>query len=336
MKSFDDIPPLAFGHDRSLEYADPERMSEALARGTTVAMNYRSAEPDGSFVARSAVIQTRSVKLIASASSALTVEAHGASKGILMVALHGSASTRRGSRTIEWGNGGGALYLPPGGCSTQSTRRSVLAMDIDPVALDQVTQVMLGGRVPKPGRTFDFATPSSVNLRGNNVDFGSIIQSAAATVGLFGTDARLVEKTGLDDSILRTVALLLNFDELSASEVETGPTRAIVQMACEYIDANLTNAITLTDLEAVTGLSRRSLQYAFRAAFDCTPMQWVAQRRLEAVRSHILAARQGTTLTAIVGEYFANLGEFARMYKQRYGELPSATLKNAISRRLRS
>ncbi|MBI1651381.1 AraC family transcriptional regulator [Hyphomicrobium sulfonivorans] len=110
----------------------------------------------------------------------------------------------------------------------------------------------------------------------------------------------------------------------------------MVQLACEYIDANLTNPISLTDLEFLTGLSRRSLQYGFRAAFDRTPMQWVAQRRLEAVRRQILEAPPGANLTMIAGEYFANLGEFARMYRRRYGELPSATLKQALAKRLRS
>lgn len=335
-KSIDDIPPLAFGRGQSFQYSDPERMSEGLARGTSAMMNYRSAEPDGSFCAHSAVIKTRNVRLIASASSAISVEAHGASSGILMVALQGDASTQREGRAIDWGQGGSALYLPPGGCVTRSTARSVVAIDIDPTALGHVTQIMLGGKVPRRRPSFDFSGPCAVNLRGNNLDFASIIQGAVSTLDLFGGDSHLIERSALDESILRIVALLLNFEALSADEFHASPHPAVIHLACEYIDANLTNTITLTDLESITGLSRRSLQYAFRATFDCTPMQWVAQRRLEAVRSRILAARQGETLTAIVGEYFANLGEFARMYRRRYGELPSVTLKDAIAKRLRS
>lgn len=334
MKPLDPPLPLAFGQKRSVQYNDPEHMSAELARGTSVVMNYRSAEPDGSFNAHSAVIKTRNVRLVASASSAFRVEAHGASNGILMVASHGFTSTRWEGRTIEWGEGKSALFLPPGGCSAHSTARSVVGIDIDPTVLNQITQVMLGGKAAKRGAAFDFATSCPFSLQGNHFDFSSIIQGLISTLDLFDGDAHLIERSGIDETILRIVALLFNFEELSAGDADTRAHPAIVHLACEYIDANLTNTITLTDLESITGLSRRSLQYAFRAAFDCTPMQWVAQRRLEAVRSQILAARQGANLTMIAGEYFANLGEFARMYKQRYGELPSITLKGAIAKRL--
>lgn len=336
MKSFDDIPPLAFGQGRSIEYTDPERMSEALSRGGSLLMKHRSAEPDGTFRAQSAVIKTRNVSLVALASSAFHVEASRAPSGLLMVASHGCTDTRRGGRTFEWGKGKGALYLPPGGCSAQSTARSVIGVDIDPANFNRVTEVMLGGRAPKPSSAFSFARPCFVDTPVSRFDFGSVLEGVVAAMDLLGGDAHLIERAALDDATIRVVALLLNFEEFSASEPDTNTPRAVVRRACEYIDANLTGTITLTELETITGLSRRSLQYAFRAAFDCTPMQWVAQRRLEAVRSHILAARQGEKLTTIAGEYFANLGEFARMYKQRYGELPSVTLKDAIEQRLRS
>jgi len=335
-QSLEVIPPLAFGLRHALQYTDAERMSAELARGTVAAMNYRSAEPGGAFRAQSALIKTRNVKLVASASSAIRVEAHGAPSGIFLLALHGAGVTKRGGRNFDWGKGKAGLFLPPGGCTARFSARSVVGVDIDPAAIARVTQIMLGGKLPRRGQSFDFAAPCAVNLRGNNLDLGSILLSTISTMDQFGGDARLIERSGLDDVIVRIVAMIFNFEELSARGSDAKADRAVVRMACEYIDDNLTGTITLTDLETVTGLSRRSLQYGFRAEFDCTPMQWVAQRRLEAVRKEILSARQGDTLTAIAGEYFANLGEFARMYRQQYGELPSATLRNALSRRFRS
>lgn len=336
MKYLNVLPPLALGQKRSLQYRDPERMSAELARGTSAVMNYISDEPDGSFFAQSSFIKTRNLSLVASVSSAFRVEARGASSGILMVASHGVTSTRRGGRTIDWGKGKSALFLPPGGCTARSSGRSVVGIEIDPAVISAITQTMLGGRAVRRRQAFDFATPAGLPLQGNSLDFGSLILGTISMLDHFGGNTHLIERSGIDDAILRMVAVLLNFEELSADETGGRPHRAVVQLACEYIDANLTNTITLTELETITGLSRRSLQYAFRDAFDCTPMQWIALRRLEAVRKHILAARHGATLTTIVGEYFANLGEFARVYKQRYGELPSTTLKNALSKRLRS
>ena len=335
MKSFDGTPPLAFGQDRSIEFTDPERMSEALSLTGSLVMKHRAAAHDGAFGARMAALKTRNSRLVALASSAFHVEAHGAPSGLLMVALQGFTNTRHGSQTYEWGKGKGALYLPPGGCRAETTARSVIGIDIDPADFHRVAEVMLG-RAPKPGSQFSFGRPFFVDTPSSRFDFSSVVEGIAATMDRLGGDAHLIERAGLDDALMRVIALFLNFEEFSAAEPEINAPRAIVRLACEYIDAHLTSTITLTELESITGLSRRSLQYAFRAEFGCTPMQWVAQRRLEAVRKQILAARMGANLTMIAGEYFANLGEFARMYKQRYGELPSVTLKNAISRRLKS
>lgn len=334
--SLDAIPPLAFGQRHALHYTDPERMSAELARGTSVVMNYRSVEPGGAFRAQSSLIKTRNVRLVASASSAIRVDAHGASTAFFMVALHGGGTTKQEGRTLDWGKGKAGVFLPPGGCTARFSARSVIGIDIDPAAIAHVAQVMLGSKPSRRQHSFDFTEPCAVNLRGNRLDFSSIFISAASMLDHFGGDTRLIERAGLDDTILRMVALLFNFEELSSGGSDARANRAIIRLTCEYIDDNLTGPITLTDLEALTGLSRRSLQYAFRDEFDCTPMQWVARRRLEAVRKQILAARQGDTLTTIAGAYFANLGEFARMYRQQYGELPSATLRNALSRRFRS
>lgn len=336
MSASDPIPTLAFSQRRAIQFRDADSMSEALARGSSLVMNHRPLEPDGFFCAHSAVIKTRNIRLVALASSAFVLEAKDAPKGILMLPVCGFTVTRRESRTFEWGAGKSALYLPPGGCSAQSTARSVVGLDVDPTAFDRVMLAMLGGQSPPRTTAFSFARPLPVELMRNRIDFGKAILSLIATLDSFEGDETLIERSGIDDAILRTVALLLNFEQLSDAAVDAKVPRAMVQLACEYIDANLTNPISLTDLEFLTGLSRRSLQYGFRAAFDCTPMQWVAQRRLEAVRRQILEAPPGANLTMIAGEYFANLGEFARMYRRRYGELPSATLKQALAKRLRS
>jgi AraC-like DNA-binding protein len=333
--SFEALPPLAFGQQRAVQFRDADRMSEALTRAGSVQMKHRSAEPEGAFGAQMAAIHTRSLRLVALSSAAFHVEASGAPSGLLMVPLHGSTITRRGARTYEWGKDQGALYLPPGGCIAQSTARSVLGIDIDPADFHRITEVMLG-RAPKPSSRFSFARPTFVDTPSSRFDFCGVIEGIAATMDRLGGDANLIERAALDDALIRVVALLLNFEEFSAEEHDPSAPSAVVRMACEYIDAHLTSTITLTDLESITGLSRRSLQYAFRSGLGCTPMQWVLQRRLDAVRAHILSARPGETLTAIVGAYFANLGEFARMYKHRYGELPSATLKGALAKRLRS
>lgn len=336
MQSIQPLPQLAFGDRESVQFSDADIMSEALTRGLSLVMKHRAAEPDRQFCARTAAIKTQNARLVALASSAFHLEATGAPNGLLMIATHGITQTRREGRTFEWGKGKGALYLPPGGCRASSGVRSVIGIDVDPAAFDRVAQAMLGGRTLKSGAALAFARPCFWAEGGNRPDLIGVIEGLVAIMDSLHGNAGLISRAGIDDALIRAVALLMNFGELAQTEPRANVSRAVVRFACEYIDANLAGTITLTDLEQLTGLSRRSLQYAFRATFDCTPMQWVARRRLEAVRHAILDARPGSNLTTIAGAYFANLGEFARMYKQTYGELPSVTLKAAIARQLRS
>lgn len=333
MKSFNNIPPLAFGDKRSVEYSDPDRMSEALALGSSLVMKHRAVGPDGDFGARVAVLKTRNSRLVALASSAFHVEAHGAPSGLLVVALHGLTNTRHGSQTYEWGKGKGALYLPPGGCRAETTARSVIGIDIDPADFHRVAEVMLG-RAPKLSSQFSFGRPSFVDTPISRFDFSSVVEGIAATMDRLGGDAHLIERAGLDDALMRVIALFLNFEEFSAAEPEINAPRAVVRLACEYIDAHLTSTITLTELESITGLSRRSLQYAFRSEFGCTPMQWVAQRRLEAVRKQILATRRwvcptsastrATSTTTVCADVSTGSSEGQLLPRQaRFRQLPA-------------
>ncbi|MQT14514.1 helix-turn-helix transcriptional regulator [Rhizobiales bacterium Sp-1] len=103
--------------------------------------------------------------------------------------------------------------------------------------------------------------------------------------------------------------------------------KAAVSHLCDYIDANLTRKITLTDLEKISGFSARALQYSFQSVTGQTPGKWISNRRLEVAHTLIIKAEPGATVTEIAGPYFNNMGEFARLYRARYGELPSETLR---------
>ncbi|KPF94439.1 hypothetical protein IP86_22270 [Rhodopseudomonas sp. AAP120] len=105
------------------------------------------------------------------------------------------------------------------------------------------------------------------------------------------------------------------------------PRRYQIDDVCDYILANLDQKLTLSDLEPISGLSSRVLQYAFRERFGCSPMQWVNDQRLEQVRALIQGAPPGSRVSAIASAYFSNLGDFAQRYRRRFGELPSVTME---------
>lgn len=134
---------------------------------------------------------------------------------------------------------------------------------------------------------------------------------------------------GLNDHFYRSLALSLApaLSQHEKSGVVQGGRRR-VDRVCEYILGHLDSPITLTDLERISGFSARGLQLAFQKRFNCTPMQWVRNARLDHVHRKLLSAQQGETVTSIMLACGLDLPNwYSTAYKARFGELPSSTLR---------
>ena len=108
------------------------------------------------------------------------------------------------------------------------------------------------------------------------------------------------------------------------------PGRRAVRRALEHIEAHLSEPITVADLAARAGVSVRSIQQGFRDELGVSPMAYLRDRRLERARAELADAstEDGLTVTAVAEHWgFHHLGEFAALYRKRWGEAPSQTLR---------
>jgi len=96
----------------------------------------------------------------------------------------------------------------------------------------------------------------------------------------------------------------------------------------EWIDAHYANAITIVDLAVVAGISVRSLQAAFRRLRQCTPMEALVRRRLEAARDALREPEATVTQVATDCGFF-HFSRFALKYYRAFGETPSKTMARA-------
>jgi AraC family ethanolamine operon transcriptional activator len=103
----------------------------------------------------------------------------------------------------------------------------------------------------------------------------------------------------------------------------------IVKIAEDYALSHAGDHLHVTDLCNVAGVSERSLEYAFKEVMGLTPVAYLMRLRLHRVRQALLAGTQGsTTVSAEALNWgFWHFGEFARAYKECFGELPSDTLR---------
>jgi len=84
--------------------------------------------------------------------------------------------------------------------------------------------------------------------------------------------------------------------------------------------------LTLTEIEIATGLSSRALQYAFKARFGISPMEWQRRERMVMARTRLMQAAPTETITEVAHSMgFSSSSAFATLYKRYLGELPSET-----------
>ncbi|MES2247732.1 MAG: AraC family transcriptional regulator [Pseudomonadota bacterium] len=107
-----------------------------------------------------------------------------------------------------------------------------------------------------------------------------------------------------------------------------------VQRAIDYIEAHLDQLPTLGDITRAVGVGARALSRGFDKRLGVSPMRFVLQRRLDRARAELLDAVGGASVADIACHWgFANLGDFAAHYRERFGELPRESLARAKSRR---
>jgi AraC-like DNA-binding protein len=99
-----------------------------------------------------------------------------------------------------------------------------------------------------------------------------------------------------------------------------------LRAAVGYIEAHLSEPMTLGDIAAAAGCSARTLNDAFREHFAVSPMARVRQLRLDAARAELLGG--DVPVTSVAGRWgFTHLSRFSGAYFERFGELPSQTLR---------
>lgn len=101
-----------------------------------------------------------------------------------------------------------------------------------------------------------------------------------------------------------------------------------VYLAQEFMRANLQKPISLGDIASVIGVSGRSLQRSFARYCGCSPIQFLRQARLDALRQELSEGIPLLGISDLMLKYqFTHLGRCSQYYRECFGELPSETVR---------
>ncbi len=91
----------------------------------------------------------------------------------------------------------------------------------------------------------------------------------------------------------------------------------------EYIDAHLTQPLTLGELAGLANLSEYHLARMFRVSFGLPPAAWIARQRVE--RARTLLRTTGLPLAQVAAQCgYANASHFSHRFREAVGVAPAA------------
>jgi AraC family transcriptional regulator len=96
---------------------------------------------------------------------------------------------------------------------------------------------------------------------------------------------------------------------------------APVERVRDYIEAHLTERLTLADLAGHAGLSRHYFSRLFRAVTGDPPMRYLMGRRIEHAR-RMLSDRRHSVCEIAMLLHFADQSHFCRSFRRRTGLSP--------------
>lgn len=174
--------------------------------------------------------------------------------------------------------------------------------------------------------SLDLSSGSGRAFRNLILHLISEVDSGYSAFGGSGLMSRQIEQTIMTGLI---EAHPNNYSSFLGRATTRG-TPGSLRRAEAYILANLDQAITLEDIAAASGTTPRSLQLAFRHFRGTTPLTYLRDQRLLKAHEALATVSAETTVTDIATTWgFMHLGRFSRLYKARFGRLPSETMRAA-------
>ena len=124
------------------------------------------------------------------------------------------------------------------------------------------------------------------------------------------------------------IHFLLRFIEDSDESIISNPQKkkdVALRKAVAIINNEQESLFSVQQLCALTGVSERTLQYAFRDKYKVSPGEYIKAARLNCVKRELISLKGGNiNISTVAGKYnFWHMGQFAKDFKAQFGILPS-------------
>jgi AraC-like DNA-binding protein len=318
---------LPLGRHLAFETGDPEEARDNVAR---VFCPHRLdlVRPKSGFRARQHIARLGNLALSYIAYGAEVRIDPGLLNSFFLIHLvhSGRSEIHTGGSVMVGSSGMGSVSSPTLGLRMHwSADCAHLVLKVDRTRLERHLSDLLGEAV---GRPIEFA-PELPMESGAGAGFRRLVDFVSAELDC--DDSLIASPLGVAhiEQSLMTALLTAQPNNYSAALAEPPSAAAPrhVVRAEAYIRAHADTPITIGALAEAAGVSARTLFEGFRRFRGTTPMAQVKAVRLERAYQELQMSPDQNVTDVAVKWGFVHLGRFARIYRRRFGELPSETLR---------
>lgn len=132
--------------------------------------------------------------------------------------------------------------------------------------------------------------------------------------------SRPFEPLERDRIVARIADALLALDTSQGTPASFALSAVAVDRARAFLDENFMRMVASEELESVTGLDRYTLARHFRRRLGTSPYRYLTMRRLDRVKSAVIAGHPLAEAAFIAG--FADQSHMTRQFKRAFGMTP--------------
>jgi len=307
--------------------SDPDQLL-ARFRSNWPEIRRISAARNSAFAARTGRIRTRSLAVIEVKTSGYCIGIDASA--YMVVTIPSAAGLVVASGRREWRTAGGAAHYADGRPFQMAFADNFRGYHVcvEKRAFRETAESWCGEPLPTTIRESSLFDAAEMNTL--SVEIEALEREAAE-----GTLAELTPKRERDIEARFHAALLSSpLGELAQTVGATGQAAAAaVARARDFIRAEYAEPFSARDLARAAGSNLRNLQAAFRRTHGASPWQYLTMCRLEAARRRLRSPAEPATVTQIATDAgFTHLGEFGRLYRERFGERPTETRRRALGK----
>lgn len=246
--------------------------------------------------------------------------------------MRGFALTAPGCSTLEWCanpvTSSSLIVFPADGefSSVSKPGFHILSVALSTRLLEgvaeQVFQLPLRS-ILRDGRAVVQCRPDAISaVRTTLLQLGQDCNFPAAT-------PRNIELPGqLAHEIARQVLRCLSGPKPSDDRRPPGVRAKALDACLDFLAGNDYSCTSVADLVVHSGVSQRTLEYAFLDRFQTTPQAYLKALRLREVHRELLRGDRSDSVAQIAARTgFRSNGQLANDYRRLYGEKPLATLR---------